>query len=58
MFPGVLGQGKGDEEEGEEEKEKKEEDETQEEMAVGRYFHAPWYLAVTSLTLVLPDEHL
>ena len=26
-------------------------------MAGGRCFYAPWYLAVTCLTLVLPEEH-
>ena len=54
----VPGQGRGGEEEGKEEEEKEEEDETQEEVAGGRYFYAPWYLPVTCLTLVLPEEYV
>ena len=43
---------------GEEEEEEEEEDETQEKMAGGRYFFTPLYLAVTCLTLVLPEEYV
>ena len=53
----VLGQGRVGQEEGEEEEEEEEEDETQEKTAGGRYFFAPLYLAVTCLTLVLPEEY-